>query len=39
MYFGGGGHFNAAGGQDKEPLEKTIQKFKQAIRENKELLQ
>jgi bifunctional oligoribonuclease and PAP phosphatase NrnA len=38
-YFGGGGHFNAAGGQDKESLEKTIQKFKQAIRENKELLQ
>jgi bifunctional oligoribonuclease and PAP phosphatase NrnA len=38
-YFGGGGHFNAAGGQDKEALEKTIQKFKQAIRENKELLQ
>jgi bifunctional oligoribonuclease and PAP phosphatase NrnA len=38
-YFGGGGHFNAAGGQDKESLEKTIQKFKQAIRENIELLQ
>lgn len=39
QYFGGGGHFNAAGGQDRESLEKTIQKFKQAIRENNDLLQ
>jgi phosphoesterase RecJ-like protein len=38
-YFDGGGHFNAAGGSDKEGIEKTILKFKQAIAENKNLLQ
>jgi phosphoesterase RecJ-like protein len=38
-YFEGGGHFSAAGGRDSQPLEKTIQKFKQAIAENKNLLQ
>lgn len=38
-YFEGGGHFNAAGGRDSEGIEKTIQKFKYAINENKNLLQ
>lgn len=38
-YFNGGGHFNAAGGHDSEPLDKTIQKFKKAIKENSSLLQ
>lgn len=37
-YFNGGGHFNASGGVSKEPLEEVIQKFKQALEENKELL-
>jgi len=37
-YFNGGGHFNAAGGKNKEPLEEVISKFKQAIKENKEQL-
>jgi phosphoesterase RecJ-like protein len=38
-YFDGGGHFNAAGGSDKEGIDKTILKFKQVISENKHLLQ
>ncbi len=38
-YFKGGGHFNASGGHDSAPLQETIQKFRKAIRENKELLQ
>lgn len=38
-YFDGGGHFNAAGGSDKDAIEKTVLKFKQAISENKQLLQ
>lgn len=33
-YFNGGGHFNAAGGFNKEPLEEVVQKFKAAIKEN-----
>ncbi|MDE3184667.1 MAG: bifunctional oligoribonuclease/PAP phosphatase NrnA [Bacteroidota bacterium] len=37
-YFNGGGHFNAAGGKNKEPIEEVIAKFKQAIKENKEQL-
>ena len=37
-YFNGGGHFNAAGGKNKEPLEEVIAKFKRAIKENKEQL-
>ena len=37
-YFNGGGHFNAAGGKNSEPLEEVIQKFKIAIKENKEEL-
>ena len=37
-YFNGGGHFNAAGGKNKESLEEVIAKFKEAIKENKEQL-
>ncbi len=33
-YFNGGGHFNAAGGFNKEPLEEVVNKFKTAIKEN-----
>lgn len=38
-YFNGGGHFNAAGGHNYEPLEEVVNKFKQAIKENKALLE
>ncbi len=38
-YFKGGGHFNAAGGSDQASLQETIQKFKQAIKENSTQLQ
>jgi phosphoesterase RecJ-like protein len=34
-YFNGGGHFNAAGGFNKEPIEEVAIKFKQALEENK----
>ena len=37
-YFSGGGHFNAAGGQSKEPLESVVAKFKEAMAENKDQL-
>ncbi len=37
-YFNGGGHFNAAGGQSKEPLELVVAKFKEAMAENKDQL-
>lgn len=37
-YFNGGGHFNAAGGKNSEPLDEVVRKFKTAIKENKELL-
>ena len=37
-YFNGGGHFNAAGGFNKEPLDIVVQKFKSAMKENAELL-
>ena len=37
-YFNGGGHFNAAGGFNKEPLEEVVQQFKKALQENKEQL-
>lgn len=37
-YFGGGGHFNAAGGQSKEPLEVVVEDFKKAMRENRDQL-
>ena len=38
-YFEGGGHFNASGGRSNDSLEVTVQKFKEAIKENKSLLQ
>ncbi len=38
-YFEGGGHFNAAGGRSSDSLEKTVQHFKQALKENENLLQ
>jgi phosphoesterase RecJ-like protein len=34
-YFNGGGHYNAAGGNSKDTLEKVIADFKAAIKENK----
>ena len=37
-YFNGGGHFNAAGGKNIEPLDEVVRKFKAAIKENKEKL-
>ena len=37
-YFNGGGHFNAAGGQSKEPLELVVAKFIEAMKENKDQL-
>ncbi|HEV8080633.1 MAG TPA: DHH family phosphoesterase [Chitinophagaceae bacterium] len=37
-YFNGGGHFNASGGKNTEPLDEVVQKFKEAIKENKEQL-
>jgi bifunctional oligoribonuclease and PAP phosphatase NrnA len=33
-YFNGGGHFNAAGGFNKEPLEEVVTQFKAAMKEN-----
>jgi len=39
QYFEGGGHYNASGGRDSEGLQRTVQKFKEAINENKSLLQ
>lgn len=38
-YFEGGGHYNASGGRSSDSLDLTVQKFKQAIKENKSLLQ
>lgn len=37
-YFNGGGHYNAAGGKNSEPLEEVVEKFKKAIKENQEQL-
>lgn len=37
-YFSGGGHFNAAGGQSKEPLQNVVILFKKAMKENAEQL-
>lgn len=37
-YFSGGGHFNAAGGQSREPLETVVAHFIAAMKENKEQL-
>src|SRR5262245_12486390 len=38
-YFEGGGHFNASGGRSNDTLTVTVQKFKDAMKENKDLLQ
>lgn len=38
-YFEGGGHFNASGGRSSDSLEKTVEHFKQALKENENLLQ
>jgi phosphoesterase RecJ-like protein len=38
-YFEGGGHYNASGGRSNEPLDKTVARFKQALKENASLLQ
>ncbi|MEJ7588417.1 MAG: DHH family phosphoesterase, partial [Ferruginibacter sp.] len=37
-YFNGGGHFNAAGGQSKAPLEEVVASFIQAMKENRDQL-
>ena len=37
-YFNGGGHFNAAGGQNKEPLDEVVRMFMAAMKENKNQL-
>ena len=37
-YFNGGGHFAAAGGQNKEPLAEVVEKFIKAMKENKDQL-
>lgn len=37
-YFNGGGHFNAAGGRNKEPLDEVIKHFKKALAENESIL-
>lgn len=38
-YFEGGGHYNAAGGRSNDNLEKTVQRFKEVLKENEKLLQ
>jgi bifunctional oligoribonuclease and PAP phosphatase NrnA len=37
-YFNGGGHYNAAGGQNKEPLEEVVRQFIAAMKENTDQL-
>lgn len=37
-YFNGGGHYNASGGRTNDTLEKTVEEFKLAMKENAELL-
>lgn len=37
-YFNGGGHFNASGGRSNDSLDKTVERFKIAMKENAELL-
>ena len=37
-YFNGGGHFNAAGGQNKESFEEVVAMFIKAMKENKDQL-
>jgi hypothetical protein len=34
MYFGGGGHLNASGGEYSDTLENTIDFFLRALKEN-----
>ena len=38
-YFSGGGHYSASGGKSSDSLEKTVEHFKSAMKENAELLQ
>ena len=38
-YFNGGGHFSASGGRSYDSLDKTVQKFKQVLKENASQLQ
>ncbi len=38
-YFEGGGHYNASGGRSSGSLDETVQRFKEAIKENANLLQ
>ncbi len=38
-YFEGGGHYNASGGRSSESLEKTVEHFIKAMKENEKLLQ
>ncbi|HVZ57528.1 MAG TPA: bifunctional oligoribonuclease/PAP phosphatase NrnA [Chitinophagaceae bacterium] len=38
-YFEGGGHYNASGGRSSDPLDKTVQTFLRAMKENKSLLE
>lgn len=38
-YFEGGGHYNAAGGHTSDSLEKTVHKFKEALKEKASQLQ
>jgi len=38
-YFNGGGHYNAAGGRTTDSLERTVQKFIEAMKENELILQ
>jgi phosphoesterase RecJ-like protein len=37
-YFNGGGHFNASGGKNSEPLDEVVIQFKKAIKENSDQL-
>jgi phosphoesterase RecJ-like protein len=37
-YFNGGGHYNASGGKSSDTLEKTVEQFKLAMKENADLL-
>jgi len=38
-YFEGGGHFSAAGGRSNDSLEKTVNHFKEVLKQNAQLLQ
>jgi phosphoesterase RecJ-like protein len=38
LYFNGGGHLNASGGNSKESLEAVIAKFKSVLPNYKEIL-